>query len=62
MGVVFIGLGAVTGFSRPTEAEANADPATISWGRRPPVRRRFGVLIMAFGILVIVLRVVEVAR
>lgn len=59
MGLTFAGLGAVVGFTRPTDAEAAADPQTLRWGRRPAVRRRVGILIIVIGVLIAVLHVVS---
>jgi hypothetical protein len=60
IGLALAALGAVTGFSAPTEDEAAADPATLRWSRRPAIRRRFGLLMIAMGALVAVLRIVLV--
>jgi hypothetical protein len=57
MGGVFVALGAVTGFTAPTEAEAAADPATLRWARRPRARRRVGIVIIAMGILLAALHI-----
>jgi hypothetical protein len=62
MGLAFVALGAVVGFARPTEEEAGADPRMLRWGRRPAIRRRLGLLIMAMGVTIFALRLWMVAR
>ena len=57
IGLALVMLGVVTGFTAPTEEEAVADPESLRWGRRPAVRRRLGLLIIAMGALIVVLRV-----
>jgi uncharacterized membrane protein len=57
IGVVLAMLGVVTGFTAPTEAEAAADPESLSWGRRPAIRRRLGILLIAMGVLIAALHV-----
>lgn len=60
MGAIFVALGVMTGFSPPTEAEAAADPETLRWSRRPQIRRRFGIVIIALGVLAAALHVARV--
>ncbi|HEX4739401.1 MAG TPA: hypothetical protein VH331_17775 [Allosphingosinicella sp.] len=60
MGLALAALGAVIGFTAPTEAEAAADPESLRWGRRPAIRRRLGFVIIALGILIAGLRVARV--
>jgi hypothetical protein len=59
MGLALVALGAVTGFTAPTEAEAAADPASLRWGRRPAIRRRLGLVIVAMGLLIVALHIVS---